>query len=222
MLPFDDLLQRLRDFYGPLTPPPHDVFGCYVWEVMNFHAAPAKRDAAIAGLRRIPALTPDAIWKAPLGKLEAATVLAGPYLDERVRALRTGADVFRRQPQLTTAVSRSTLSGRRALRALPQLGDAAAYRVLLYAGGHAVMPIDPNTTRVITRLGYVPPSPHGREQVRRVRRALSRLISRQIETIGRSILLLEHHGQATCLEYDPHCHICPLRGGCPTGQRREG
>lgn len=222
MLAFDDLLQRLRSFYGPLTSPPHDAFGCYVWEVMNFHATPAKRDAALAALRRIPALTPDAIWKAPLAKLEAATVLAGPYLDERVRALRTGAETFRRQPQLPASLSRSVLTGRRALRALPRLGDAGAYRVLLHAGGHAVVPVDPNTARVITRLQYVPLDLTGREQVRLVRRALSNLLSRNVETISRSIVLLEHHGQATCLEYDPHCHVCPLRGGCPTGQAREG
>ena len=221
MLALCEILERLRVFYGPLPGPPHDPFAMYVWEVMNFHSVPGKREAALAALRRIPALTPDSIWKAPAGKLEAAANLAGPYMDERVRALRAGADVFRRHPDLSRRVASSMLQGRRALRVLPQLGESGTHRMLLYAGGHAILPVDSHLARVALRLGLAETHGKVRQQVRSVRRALAAVVPAELDTRRRAVLLLEHHGQATCAEFDPHCHICPLRAECATGRERE-
>ena len=221
MLALADILERLRVFYGPLPGPPHEPFAMYVWEVMNFHSVPGKREAALAALKRIPALTPDSIWKAPPGKLEAAANLAGPYMDERVRALRAGADVFRRHPALPRHVAGSLLRGRRALRFLPQLGESGTHRMLLYAGGHAILPVDSHLARVTIRLGLAGTHPKIRQQVRAVRRALAAVVPGDLDVRRRAVLLLEHHGQATCAEFDPHCHICPLRADCATGRERE-
>jgi hypothetical protein len=55
------LLDRLRTFYGALPSPPSDPFALYVWEVLSVGTTPARRDAAFNALRRVPALTPDAV-----------------------------------------------------------------------------------------------------------------------------------------------------------------
>jgi endonuclease III len=209
------LLERLRTFYGPLPLPPRDPFALYVWEVMNFHAAPMKREAALAALRRIPALTPDSIWKTPIPKLEAAAGLAGPYLDERVRALRAGADRFRRDPGVARSITRSLLTARRELKRLPQLGEAGSMRMLLFVGDWPVVPVDAATARVATRLGLCDKA-EGRRQSRRVRRALDDYLPRDLEARRRAVQLIEHHGQSTCAEFDPHCGICPLADVCPS------
>src|SRR5205823_1632421 len=78
--------------------PPRDPFTLFVWEVLAVHSTPRKRDAALAALKRIPALTPDSMWRAPQKKLEASVKLAGPYTENRLTALRRGADLFRRRP----------------------------------------------------------------------------------------------------------------------------
>ena len=91
----DEILGALQAFYGVLPTPPRDPFTLFVWEVMAVHATPRKRDAALAALKRIPALTPDAMWRAPKKKLEDGVALAGPYLEQRLLALRTGVDLFR-------------------------------------------------------------------------------------------------------------------------------
>src|SRR5207249_1855429 len=88
------LLTALRGFYGTLTLPPRDPFTLFVWEVLSMHSTPRKTDAALAALRRMRALTPDAMWRAPHAKLEAAVTLAGPYREQRLSALRTGVDLF--------------------------------------------------------------------------------------------------------------------------------
>ena len=220
MLEIEETLERLHAFYGPLVPPPHDPFMMYVWEVLNFHSAPVKRDAAFAALRRIPALTPDSVWKSPAKKIEAAVLLAGPYLDERIRALRTGADLFRRHPDVSTRLSGTLLGARRALRALPQLGLAGAHRMLLFGASYPLIPADAHLTRVALRLGFGVPHPDVRRQIREVRRALDARVPRTVDARRRAVLYLSHHGHATCAEFDPHCHVCPLLSGCPYGQAR--
>ena len=94
----------------------------------------------MAALRRIPALTPDSIWKTPRARLEAAVRMAGPYQDERVRALRAGADVFRRHPALVKAITGPPLDARRALKQLPQLGASGTARMHLFASDCAHHP----------------------------------------------------------------------------------
>lgn len=216
----EDRVARLKAFYGPQPSPPRDPFALYVWEVLNMHAAPMKRDAALAALRRIPALTPDSVWKTPLPKLEAALGLAGPYVDERVRALRAGADVFRRDPGMARAVTTSLLGGLRALKRLPSLGRAGSYRMLLFAAGRPVVPVSPALARTAMRLGYGTDEGAAGRQARSVRRALERVLPADLDARRRALLMLEHHAQSTCLEHDPHCHVCPLAPDCPEGQKR--
>ena len=98
------LLDQLETFYGVLPKPPRDPFTLFVWEVLSVHATPRRRDAALAALKRIRALTPDAMWRAPQKKLEDAVALAGPYADHRLRALKRGVDIFRRTPDLPAMI----------------------------------------------------------------------------------------------------------------------
>ena len=161
------LVRRLRAFYGALPAPPSLPFAVYAWEVLSAGTMPARRDAAFGALRQIRALTPDAIARVPQAKLEAAVALAGSLRDERIRALRAGADVFRRTPsfeedlaaasggaahaQCATGASRRAL---RAARRLPHLGRASTLRLLLFTGALPVLPLDEHAFRVARRLGY--------------------------------------------------------------------
>src|SRR5215467_1047741 len=98
------MVTELQRFYGPLSPLPRDPFTLFVWEVLAAHSTPRKRDAALAALKKIPALTPDSMWRAPQKKLEESVKLAGPYAEQRLRALRTGVELFRRTPALPSTI----------------------------------------------------------------------------------------------------------------------
>jgi endonuclease-3 len=216
------LVDSLQAFYGALTPPPRDPFTLFVWEVLSAHSTPRKRDASLAALKRIRALTPDAMWRAPQKKLEESVKLAGPYAENRLQALRTGVDVFRRSPKLPAIIRGPLIAARRALKPLPQLGEAGAHRVLLFAADHAVLPADARVTRVGRRLGYGDSFSDFRKQARSVQEALTRDLPPSVTAFRRAFLYLSHHGGATCTEGDPHCPICPLLNDCPEGQRRVG
>lgn len=81
-------------------------------------------------------------------KLEESVALAGPYLEQRLRALKIGVDVFRRAPDLPAVIRGPLAAARRALKDLPQMGDGGAYRMLLFAAGHPVLPVDARVSRV--------------------------------------------------------------------------
>ena len=94
----------MRVFYGPLATPPSEPFAVYVWEVLARGTTPVRRDASFAALKRLPALTPDALARAPRGKIEAAVAQAGAMKEERLQALDAGVDLFRRESGLAEAL----------------------------------------------------------------------------------------------------------------------
>jgi endonuclease-3 len=214
------LLHALQKFYGALPSLPHDPFTLFVWEVLSVHSTPRKRDAALAALKRIPALTPDAMWRAPQKKLEQSVALAGPYLENRIQALRVGVELFRRSPTLPAIIRGPLPAARRALKPLPQLGEAGAHRMLLFAADHVILPVDARVSRVGRRLGYGVAAGEFKKQARSVQGALAAELTASADVYRRAFLYLSHHGGATCTEADPHCVICPLLKECPEGRKR--
>ena len=222
MTRLEKTLAALQKFYGALPPLPRDPFTLFVWEVLSVHSTPRKRDAALAALKRIPALTPDSMWRSPQKKLEESVKLAGPYTENRLSALRTGVDVFRRTPGLPAVIRGPLTAARRAIKPLPQLGDVGAHRMLLFAADHAVLPVDARVSRVGRRLGYGEPSEEFRKQSRSVHDAMTKELPASVDAYRRAFLYLSHHGAATCTEADPHCPVCPVLKDCPEGKRRAG
>jgi endonuclease-3 len=216
----DALVGELKKFYGTLPTPPSDPFQLFVWEVLSVHSAPHKRDAAIGALKRNRALTPDAMWKVARKKLEDSVRLAGPYLEQRVNTLRTGVDIFRRAPNLPKTIRGPLPAARRALKGLPQMGEGGAYRMLLFAADHPVLPVDARVSRVATRLGYGAKQSTFAKTARSIREAVSAELPSALDSYRRAYIYFDHHGAATCSEADPHCHVCPLMNDCPEGQKR--
>ena len=218
----NDVIDTLQRFYGALPSPPRDPFTLFVWEVLSVHSTPRKRDASFAALKRIRALTPDAMWRAPQKKLEESVTLAGPYAEQRLSALRTGVDLFRRSPGLTKVIRGPMVAARRALKPFPQLGETGAHRMLLFAADHAILPVDARINRLGQRLGYGASGGDFKKQSRSVQAALAAELPESVESYRRAFLYLSHHGGSTCTEADPHCSVCPLLTECPEGQRRVG
>jgi endonuclease-3 len=143
----------LEKFYGALPAPPRDPFTLFVWEILSNHSTPRKRETALAALRRARALTPDAMWRTPQKTLSDAVAIAGPFLEQRLLGLRKGVDHFRRSPNLPAIIRGPLAPARRALKGLPTMGEAGAYRMLLFAADHPVLPVDARLSRVARRLG---------------------------------------------------------------------
>ncbi len=200
--PMPLVVERLERFYGPLLQPPEDPFAQYVWEVLGVHTTAPRRDAAMSALRHIPALTPDSMGRVARGKLEKAIALAGPYREERLRAITTGVNIFRRHRDFPERLRADMPEATKALDLLPHLTKVSGQWMLLFAGGHRMLPADPQVERVVSRLGTD-------------RATAAAEIGDVLPALQRTAMYLSHHGRATCRDVDPSCHICPLRPECP-------
>jgi endonuclease III len=209
-----ELTARLERFYGPLPPPPSDPFRYYVWEALSIQTTAARRDAAYAALQRIPALTPDSMFRTPRLALVQAVAHAGPYQEPRLSALLGGVDRFRRNPQLGADIHGPLPRARRAVSLLPRLGDRSAHRLLLFGGGHRVLPVDRDVARLCVRLGLSGSGGECTPSARAVRRRVEPMLPRELAAFRRAALYLRHHALHTCTE-DPHCPVCPLADVCP-------
>ncbi len=227
----------LREFYGPLAPPPADPFQFLLWEILSDRALPARRDMAWQALRRIPALTPDAIFRAPSKALAEAVGLVGAHRDERVERIRSVTGEFRRHRDVLgheSLAAAGLLKAARTLRRLPDVPRDTLDRALLSAGGYLVLPLDDATARVVARLNGTAIAAGGaaegstlkrtrwsREltgQRRGARRVLASTLPQDPAVYREAMLYLRHHSQHTCLAIGPHCTICPLQSGCAFAQ----
>jgi len=208
----DGVLTALMAFYGPLASPPSDLFQFFVWEVVSARALPARRDIAWQALRRLPALTPDAMFRASKDDLKAALEGLGGF-EERFDALRSGSGHFRRHRELHRVVGGPLLAASRALRDVPHLGTSSRVRALFFAGGHDLPAVDDTVARVMGRLHGVAVTA-GPVRRRHARQRLAAAFGRDRERLGPALVLLGHHGGHACVEHAPHCSVCPLRGVC--------
>lgn len=208
----DGVLTALAVFYGPLASPPSDLFAFFVWEAVSAGALPARRDIAWQALKRLPALTPDAMFRAPKNDLKTALEGLGSF-EERLETLRAGSGHFRRHRDLPAIVSGPMLGAARALRDVPHLSPSSRVRALFFAGGHPVPAVDDQAARVMARLygaGALGQAPRRRLARQRLGAALGGDRGR----LARALVLLGHHGGHACVEQAPHCAVCPLRVDC--------
>lgn len=208
----EGVVAALRAFYGPLAPPPRELFAFFVWDVVSARALPARRDVAWQALKRIPALTPDAMFRASKDDLEHALRAVGA-VEQRIESLKNGSGHFRRHRDLATTVGGPLLGAVRAVADVPHLSAAARTRALLIVGGHALAPVDDTVARVLARLQGFGVGPRARVR-REARRRLYTACHGDREVMTEAVTALAHHAAQCCAEHAPHCAVCPLAREC--------
>jgi endonuclease-3 len=89
---------------------------------------------------------------------------------------------------------------------------AVAWVVQRTLGGHAI-PLDEPTLRVLTRLGAV--DEVDPDSLEAVRGSIEHVVPK---TRGAEFTdLMSVHARELCIEKDPRCLACPLKGECPVG-----
>jgi endonuclease III len=214
------MIQTLREFYGLQAMPPADLFQFFVWEIISEQALPARRDLAWQQLRRIPALTPDALFRVPVKELLDAVGVAGPHREDKVERLRAITGEFRRHRDILSVEALShahMVAAVRALRRLDQVPRTVRARAILFAVGALVLPIDPEINRVVGRLMGTPTN----RRRSAARRWLAERVPLDLPHYREAVIYLRHHALHTCLTVGPHCGVCPLRHTCGSVQRSD-
>ena len=218
----DDTILRER-FYGVLPPPPRDPFTLFVWEVLSVHSTPRKRDAALAALKRIPALTPDAMWRAPQKKLEESVALAGPVLREPAAgAAHRRATCSGGSPKLPKIDPRAAAGGAaRAASRCRRSARPARTACCCSPPTTPILPVDARVSRVGRRLGYGEAAEDFKQAGAIGPGRDDRELPPSADAYRHAFLYLSHHGGATCTESRPALRRLPAAEGLSGGQRSD-
>lgn len=154
--------------------------------------------------------TPSEFLEADLGELEGLIRPAGLYRS-KARTLKDLATTILNEygGDLGKLLREQPDEAREELLDMPGVGPKTADCVLLFAGGHDVLPVDTHVSRTAKRLGFVDleKKPEG------VKKELEPLIPEGRR--GKSHLLLIELGRKYCKALNPVCRECPIEDLCP-------
>lgn len=220
------LLNKLEKFHGRLEPWwPEDPYKFIVWWHCGYPASDAACAKGWEKLNRDVGIYPKELLAAPPAKLAAALKPGG--MVPELRALRM-KEIARRVTDELGGDLRAALRGpisaaRKILKKFPNIADAGADRILLFAGIAPIAAIPSNCPHVLVRIL------HGQERenygvtYREARQAVAAEVPETLDARRRAYLLLKRHGQEIC-KRKPQCDVCPIKSDCAyhAGHHRGG
>jgi endonuclease-3 related protein len=187
--------------------PAETRFEVIVGAILTQSTAWSNVERAIANLRQARLLSPEALSRAPLRRIERLVRPSG-YYRQKARKLKAflrflnaefggSLDRMFRQP---TAELRERLLG------VHGIGPETADSILLYAGGHPIFVIDAYTRRILARHGLADANV-GYEQAQEL---FHGQLPRQTEIFNQYHALLVETGKRWCRPREARCQECPL------------
>jgi len=216
MLHLEEIVDRLAGVYGEPTPPPsRTLLELVLFENVAYLSDDQRREQAFRELQRRVGTRPEQILNAPddvLLSVASHGILPGTFAEKLRRIAQLAQDEF--GGDLETLRALPLAQARRALTRFPSIGEPGAEKILLLARSHAVLGLDSNGVRVLTRLGVVPESKTYAATYRNVQRFVAPYADNGIGWLIRAHQLLRQHGQELCKRSRPQCGGCPLNDVC--------
>lgn len=164
-------------------------------------------EKAIFNLRTARLLSPSAIEKAPLRRLQRLVRPSG-YFRQKARKLKAFCDFLRLEHRgsLKRMFATPTIVLRPKLLDVFGIGPETADSILLYGGGHAVFVVDAYTKRILLRHGWAGENAKYED----VRWMFERQFPSNARRFNEFHALIVQTGKHFCRTRDPLCHSCPL------------
>jgi endonuclease-3 len=218
MLPVSlpEILDRLESVYGAPAPPPwRTLLDLVLFENVAYLASDERRLRAFELLKTGIGTLPAQIL-AVSDEALAAVAGQGILPEHQAGKLRTIASLAqtRFDGDLESVRDLPLAAARKALMLFPGIGEPGAEKILLLGRSHAVLGLDSNGVRVLTRLGLVQEARNYAATYRGVQAVVSPYASRGVDWLIRAHQLLRQHGQELCRRTLPHCERCPLSARC--------
>ncbi|MGA2511859.1 MAG: endonuclease III domain-containing protein [Candidatus Acidiferrales bacterium] len=182
-------------------------FEIIVGAILTQNTAWKNVERAIANLREAGLLSPAAIEKAPLPRLERLIRSSG-YYRQKARKLKAFCHFLRAEygGSLKRMFETPTMPLREKLLGVFGVGPETADSILLYAGGHPVFVVDAYTKRVLARHGWA----HEKSKYDDVRWMFERQFPGDVKRFNEFHALIVNTGKHFCVTQEPHCNRCPL------------
>ena len=206
--PLDEYYNSLLTSLGPQHWwPGQTPFEIIVGAILTQNTAWKNAELALRKLRAEGLLSPRAIERAPLPRLEAVVRPSG-YFRQKARKLKAFCRFLRREYKgsVRRMFSTPTTELRQKLLAVFGVGPETADAILLYAGEHPVFVVDAYTKRVLHRHGWIGENAKYED----VRWMFERHSPGNSRWFNEFHALIVHVGKNFCRRQQPLCHQCPL------------
>lgn len=186
-------------------------FETLIVTVISQNTASRNTAKAFENLSKKFKITPEALSKAPVSKIEDALKVAGLY--------RNKAKVIKKLSHIILQDFNGSLNfifnlpleqAREKLVALPGVGPKTADVVLLFSAKKPTLPVDTHVNRVSKRLRLV----DAKADYEDVRTRLQQLFNPQDYYAVHVLFIL--HGRKYCRAKKPLCKQCPINQLCPS------
>jgi len=216
MLPLSRILERLAEIYGePLPPPSRTLLDLVLFENAAYLVDDEHRSLAFRDLQTQVGVRPEQILAASEESLVAAAgqgILAQNQATKLREIARRAVDEF--DGNLESIRTLPVAQAKKALMRFPSIGEPGAEKILLFGRSHAILGLDSNGVRVLTRLGVVQEAKTYSATYRAVQAAVSPYAGEGFDWLIRAHQLLRQHGQELCRRNQPRCARCPLNDSC--------
>jgi len=216
MLTLERIIDRLAAVFGePPVAPARTVLELVLLENVAYLVDDERRWQAFQALEAAVGTAPQQILNASDDALTAVAghgILAAHQADKLRQIARLVVDEF--GGSLEPLRGLPLAQAKRALMRFPSIGEPGAEKILLLARSHAVLGLDSNGVRVLTRLGFVAEAKSYAATYRAVQAAVRPYQSKGFDWLIRIHCLLRQHGQELCRRSKPRCERCPLNDRC--------
>jgi len=204
-----DIYRILFDHYGPREWWPAETpFEVVVGAILTQNTAWKNVEKAIANLKQLGPLTPEALFRLPEETLAEAIRPSG-YYRQKGKRLRNllGMLSDRFECRLEALFDLPTETLREELLALSGIGPETADSILLYAAGRPVFVIDTYTIRILLRHELLPEETSYAE----AQQWVTDHLPEDVQLFNEFHALLVNVGKDFCRPR-PKCPGCPLEG----------
>lgn len=214
---FTRLIARLKREYGdPVVPPAQGPFELVIWENACYLMPDERRAAVFHGLRAEVGLSATALLNADRSTLLRLAKIGGMRPEERVARwldiARITAEEFK--GDLNRILRMPYAEARKALKRFPVIGDPGADKILLFCGCYPGLPLESNSLRVLSRVGYGTPQKGYSSTYRSIQEDLTPQLRPDSKELITAHLLLRQHGKELCHTNKPLCGHCPIADLC--------
>src|SRR5437588_1728622 len=214
---FNEIVYRLRDFYGwPDPPKVTDALGMILLENVAYLISDELRELAFNALRDKVGLIPTEILTAREETLLEVARLGGIRTEARVEKLRRIAQIALQEfdGDLDGVLKRPLAQAKKSLKKFPGIGDPGAEKILLFSRTHQILALDSNGLRVLLRLGYGEERKSYSSTYRSAQEAVDDELNKDFAWLIAAHQLLRRHGQQLCKTNEPLCPSCPVKSDC--------
>lgn len=202
----------LSDHFGPLGWWPADSpFEVVIGAILTQNTAWTSVERAIANLRQVQALTPEALSETPRATLEELIRPSGFFRQKTGRLQRLASHLVSDwQGDLANFCAGPITEVRNRLLAQEGIGPETADSILLYAAGRPSFVIDAYTRRIFSRIGLLT----GTEPYEEIRRLFMQSLPEDVGIYNEYHAQIVQLAKTNCRIKRPMCEDCPLRELC--------